>query len=79
MTTNARIRILSLNTGRADNLGGVFQLVSSRIHIILLQEIVMSQEQLENIVQGRGFKAVVSSGEGMLGVGVLIHESLPDA
>ena len=30
-------------------------------------------------MQGRGFKAVVSSGEGMLGVGVLIHESLPDA
>ena len=79
MATNARIRILSLNTGRTDNLGGVFQLVRSRIHIILLQEVVMSQEQLENIVQGRGFRAVVSRGEGMLGVGVLIHESLPDA
>ena len=67
-------QILSLNTGWADNLGGVFQLVSGRIHIILLQEIVMSQEQLEIIVQGRGFKAVVSRGEGMLGVRMLIHD-----
>jgi len=50
MTTNARIQMLSLNTGWVDNLGGVFLLVCSRIHIILLQEIVMSQEQLENII-----------------------------
>ena len=34
----------------------------------------MSQEQLEIIVQGRGFKAVVSRGEGMLGVRMLIHD-----
>jgi len=79
MATNARIRILSLNTGRADNLGGVLQLVNGTIHIILLQEIVMSQEQLENTVQGRGYTAVVSRGEGMLGIGVLVHESLSGA
>ena len=62
MTNNVRIQMLSLNIGWVDNLGGVFHLVSCRIHIILLQEIVMSQEQLENIVQGRGFKAVVFKG-----------------
>ena len=78
MMATSTIRITTLNIGRMNNLAGVFQLVKES-HILLLQEVCMDEEQLTDMVRGRGYSVVISRGEGMLGVATLVHESLPDA
>ena len=78
MTDPARIRILTLNIGKDNNLAGILQLANPQAHVLLLQEVALDQEGIDNIASSRGYKATLSRGEGALGVAILTHESLTD-
>lgn len=76
MTNLARLWILTLNIGKADNLAGILQLAVSQTHELLLQEVALGQEELYNIVNSGGYNATQSKGKSALGIAVLTHETL---
>ena len=58
---NSRIRFLSLNIGMKNDLAGLTTLIKvHKLDIILLQEVRMSEEQVEHLIRKYGFKAKVN-------------------
>ena len=45
---------MTLNIGKDDNLAGILQLAVPQAHVLLLQEVTLSQEDLNNLVTSRG-------------------------
>ena len=61
---NSRIRILSLNIGMKSDLAGVLTLISvNRLDLILLQEVRISDEQINQQLGNHGFKGMVNIDE----------------
>ena len=50
MTDLARIRILTLNIRKDNNLAYILQLADPQPHILLFQEVTLNQEGIDNIV-----------------------------
>lgn len=73
MTDLARIRILTLNIRKDNNLAYILKVADPQPHILLFQEVTLNQEGIDNIASSRGYKAALSMGEGALGVAVLTH------
>ena len=60
----AHINFLSLNVGSANNLAGLNTVISTtKFDIILLQEVKMSQSQLDSVVSRFGFQSKVNISE----------------
>ena len=61
---SAKIRFLSLNVGMKSDLAGLITLIQvHKLDIILLQEIRISEEQLNQQFRNHGFKGKVSIDE----------------
>ena len=61
---NSRIRILSLNIGLKSDLAGVLTLISvHKLDLILLQEVRITDEQINQQLGNHGFKGIVNIDE----------------
>ena len=61
---NSNIRILSLNIGMKSDLAGLLTLISvHRLDLILLQEVRISDEQINQQLGNHGFKGMVNIDE----------------
>ena len=64
MAAPVPINLLSLNVGSSSNLGGLNTVIStSKYDVILLQEVKMTQNQLDNAVNRFGFLSKVNVNE----------------
>ena len=67
----------SLNVNHMSNCGGLLLFLKQyRPHIVALQEISLSSENLSSLVQRYGYKAFVSRIDSRPGVGFVYHQSL---
>ena len=74
-------KILSLNVGNNSTLGGLFSILNlEKPHIVMLQEVTLSSEQLSLVVSKYGYKAetnVNTTDQTALGTGFVWKSSLP--
>ena len=74
-------KILSLNDGNNSTLGGLFSILNlEKPHIVMLQEVTLSSEQLSLVVSKYGYKAdtnVNTTDQTALGTGFVWKSSLP--
>ena len=55
----SRLRFLSLNVGLKNNLAGLATLIQvHKLDIVLLQEVRISDEQVDNLIGSLGFKSL---------------------
>ena len=77
----SRIRFLSLNVGLKNNLAGLATLIQvHKLDIVLLQEVRISDEQVDNLIGSLGFKVRVNiDPEDPMkpGTGIVWRSSLP--
>ena len=58
---NSRIRILSLNIGLKSDLAGLLTLISvHRLDLVMLQEVRLTDEQLNQQLGNHGFTGIVN-------------------
>ena len=58
---NSRIRILSLNIGLKSDLAGLLTLISvHRLDLVMLQEVRMTDEQMNQQLGNHGFTGIVN-------------------
>ena len=58
---NSRIRMLSLNVGLKSDLAGLFTLISvHKLDLVLLQEVRITDEQLNQQLGNHGFTGMVN-------------------
>ena len=60
----SRIRFLSLNIGLKNNLAGLATLIKvHKLDIVLLQEVRISDEQVDDLIGKFGFKGILTAFE----------------